>query len=150
MNQIKKNITYVLIVSIIALGFSCKKDSSTSNNSSSTTSVTGVTVTKNSLSMTISNPSEGQVINNKTNLRIQGVAKDVNGMHECAIVITTLTKGDTLYQQYPMVHDVTDYTIDFSYLNAQSITTNAVVSLTFSNHNSDVITKSFNVVLKGK
>ncbi len=69
--------------------------------------------------LTISSPTEWQSFALNSNVNITGVATDNNALHEGTVIVTNF-KGDTVYANYPTVHSLQSFDINYSFAAADT------------------------------
>lgn len=108
----KKTLNFsLLIITFFALFVSCKKDELEHDYDKPT--------------ITLSSPTDNSIIKSGTAIAIKSVVYD-ESLHEIIVKLTNTTSGNVVLNETPVVHDLTSYTIDYSY------TTNVTVSSVYS------------------
>jgi hypothetical protein len=103
--------TSLIIITFFTLFVSCKKEEHEHDHDKPT--------------ITLSSPSDNSIIKSGTAIVVKGVVNDAT-LHEIVVKLTNTTSGNVILNETPLVHDLTSYTIDYSY------TTNVTVSSVYS------------------
>jgi len=112
-----KKINYfsILAITFFSLFISCKKDEHEHDHDKP--------------KITLSSPTDNSIIKSGTAIAIKGVVNDAS-LHEIVIKLTNTTSGNVVLNETPVVHDLTSFTIDYSYIS--SVTVSSVFTLEIS------------------
>lgn len=94
--------------------------------------------------LTIQSPTNMQMYNNGDTVWIKGTLTD-NSLHECYMVIKKNADSSILFEQSPTVHDLTSYDINAFWKSSVKDQTNATLTITAQDHNSNVVTKTVGI-----
>lgn len=135
MKNQKKIFNLALLAATVCLVFisACKKDKEPDDDHDPNDKTVPV--------LTIQSPTDLQMYNNGDTVWIKGTLTD-NSLHECYIALKNNADSSILFEQSPTVHDLTSYDINTFWKSSVKDHTNATLTITAQDHNSNVVTKT--------
>lgn len=94
--------------------------------------------------ITLTTPVNLQMYNNGDTVKIKGTLTDAS-LHELLIKITNDANGSILFQDAPLVHDLTTYNINSAWKSAVTDHTNATVVVLAEDHSSNVASDTIHI-----
>ena len=95
----------------------------------------------------ITKPVNNDTIITPDTLTVQGVVTDDKSLHQMSVIILSST-GDTVFKEYPYVHNLKTYPFKYDILITDTISGTYSLHVAAEDHDLAVSEKTLNVVLK--